>query len=81
MKKIILSLLLVSVAVQAETKIQPQEDGPVEKDRIVSQLTSGILDRVITDKKTGCQYGITIVAKTHINLGCFPEYIDPKFKK
>lgn len=82
MKKILLALLLVSGIVQAEVAIDPSDSGPFEAGRIVSQKTSGAWDRVITDKKTGCQYAFQFNTGTgSVLLGCFPEFIDPKFKK
>lgn len=82
MKKILLALLLVTGFVQAEQAINPKESGPFEAGRIVSQETTGSWDRVFTDKKTGCQYANQVNTGTGtVLLGCFPEYIDPKFKK
>lgn len=82
MKKILLALLLVVGSVHAESAVDPSESGPFEEGRIVSQKTSGVWDRVITDKKTGCQYALQFNTGTGtVLLGCFPEYIDPKFKK
>lgn len=82
MKKILLALLLVSGVVQAETKIYPEEDGPVEKGRFVQQDISGYPRAIITDLKSGCQFMVfTGGSYSATPLGCFPELIDPKFKK
>lgn len=84
MKKILLALLLVSGIAQAELAIDPKDEGPFESGRIVQQQTSGAFGTVVTDKKTGCQYGIVAlggIGATSVALGCFPELIDPKFKK
>jgi hypothetical protein len=84
MKKILLALLLVTGFVQAERQIDPSDSGPLEPGRLVSQSTNGPVTTVVTDKKTGCQYGFIALAGIgigSISLGCFPEYVDPKFKK
>jgi len=83
MRKIVLGLLLLSGVAHAQQAINPKEAGPFEKDRLVYQpTTSTPIDYIITDLKTGCQF-----MKTNSDysppalLGCFPELIDPKFKK
>lgn len=82
MKKILLALLLISSVALAESPIDPKESGPFEAGRIIQQATTGTWDRVITDKKTGCQYALQFNTGTGtVLLGCFPELIDPKFKK
>lgn len=82
MNKFILVLLFVSGLVNAETAIDPKEDGPFEKGRLVYQTTSSRpVDYVITDLKTGCQYMQRSGPTPSVLLGCSPEYISPKFKK
>lgn len=82
MKKILLALLLVAGVVQAEEKIYPQQDGPVEKGRFVQQTVTGYPSAIITDLKSGCQFLVfTGGSYSATPLGCFPEFIDPKFKK
>lgn len=82
MKKIFLALLLVSGFVQAEEKIYPEQDGPVEKGRFVQQDVSGYPKAIITDLKSGCQFMVfTGGSFSATPIGCFPEFIDPKFKK
>lgn len=81
MKKILLSLLLVSGICFAEENINPKSDGPFEKGRLVYQMTTGVLDFVVTDLKTGCQFMYKNGYNSGVSLGCFPELIDPKFKK
>lgn len=84
MKKILLALLLVTGLAQAEEKIYPEQDGPVEKGRFVQQNVSGYPKAIITDLKSGCQFMVFTVrwrSYSATPIGCFPEFIDPKFKK
>ena len=83
MRKIILGLLLLSGISQAQQTVSPKESGPFENGRLVYQSTSSaLIDYVITDLKTGFQYIKTSdTGSSAVLLGCFPELIDPKFKK
>lgn len=85
MKKLILMLILVFAAdvVHGETAVNPKEDGPFEKDRLVTQKVNGDTENyILTDLKTGCQYvGNDGYGHRLTLLGCSPEYISDKFKK
>jgi hypothetical protein len=56
----------------------PVEEGRFEYTKLDDNAAS--IPYLITDKKTGCQY-MTRSRGGYISLGCFPEYISPKFKK
>ena len=83
MKKIILGLLLLSGVSHAQRAIDPKESGPFEEGRLIYQpTTSAPIDYIITDLKTGCQFMKSNSEHSSSTLlGCFPELIDPKFKK
>lgn len=79
MKKILIATAIVLMvgcdAAQADYS-QPLENTKyVQQDRFVTVKTSGFVDRVITDRKTGCQW--LAVGGNDWNLeplGCFQEY-------
>lgn len=81
MKKIIIGVALLLMAgcddVQAGAEIsQPLTTSePVQRDRFEIVKMSGFIDRVITDRKTGCQF-IAVGAQDWqmMPLGCFDEY-------
>lgn len=79
MKKILcgLALMFVAMSAQAVTFSQPLDKNDyVERDRFETVRTSGFVDFIITDKKTGCQF-MWISGQLEA-LGCFDDYKDKK---
>lgn len=75
-KLIALSMLLIAGCTEAKDISQPKDTTKyVEQDRFITISTTGFIDKIITDTKTGCQYmalggeGWSITP-----LGCFEEY-------
>lgn len=82
MKKIIFMLvILIAGCGSAEVEKETPKEFPIEEGRF--DFTEGVIGRnidIVTDKKTGCQY-LYRYNGGMVSLGCFPEYISPKFKK
>lgn len=78
MKKILIGIALILAAgsTQAALESNAKDKSPyVEDGRLESSRMSGIVDWVITDKKTGCQYMVISGGSNQIQLlGCFDEY-------
>ena len=81
MKKIIIGAALLLLAgcdgAQAGAEIsQPlTTSDPVQRDRFEIVNMSGFIDKIVTDRKTGCQYMVVSGGNWNIEpLGCFDEY-------
>ena len=82
MKKLLLTALLISsfsaVANKYDETVEPKMPSDyVTQDRFVSTAMRGVLDTIITDTKTGCQYIVVDAggySKPATPLGCFEEY-------
>lgn len=82
MKKLLIGLLaavsLNAVAATAErAKTNPEF---IESGRIYVSNMTGLVDYIITDTKTGCQY-LSISGRAATPLGCFDEYKKDTKKK
>lgn len=55
-------------------------DSPyVETGRFETTKMTGVIDNIVTDTKTGCQY-MVIYQSSIAPLGCFPQYKKPESK-
>lgn len=73
MKYFISFLFMFSINSFAASYSQPKEETNfVDINRFEVVIMSGYIDRLITDKKTGCQY--LIIQNEIAQLGCFEEY-------
>lgn len=78
---VILLIVGVSFAFTTDASSDPSwsEDQYVEKGRFETVKMTGVIDSVVTDTKTGCQY-MVIFQSSIAALGCFDEYKKPKAK-
>ncbi len=81
MKKIIIGAALLLLAGCDEAKAGAQISQPlttsdaIQRDRFETVNMSGFIDKIVTDRKTGCQYMVVSGGNWNIEpLGCFDEY-------